>query len=59
MSNVGAGMVKNLWGHSGVMMVGGISWSGSDTIWDPVVELWTVNQTTNPLTFTMVEKKTW
>ena len=59
MSNVGAGMVKNLWGYSGVMMVGGVSTSGPDTIWDPVVELWTVDQTTNPLTFTMVEKKTW
>jgi hypothetical protein len=54
----GAAKVTNLWGYSGIFLIGG-GYEGSEWKWNQVVQLWTVNQTASPLTFTKVEEKVW
>jgi hypothetical protein len=43
----------------GILAVGGGFYTNNKWNWNPVVQLWTVNQTTNPITFTKVVEINW
>ena len=58
--NVGIGLVNNMWGRRGILAVGGgYDPPGQDWNWNPVIQLWTVNQTTIPITFTKEVEVQW
>jgi hypothetical protein len=48
-----------MWGKRGILAVGGGVLANNKWNWNPVVQLWTVNQTTNPITFTKAVETQW